>query len=46
MLISPCLPLVLGVSLIHKGSEGWPGQGPGTAFWQEKKKGEGKGPVL
>lgn len=37
------LPTSAPVSLIHKGYDGWPGQGPGMAFWQEEEKREGRG---
>ena len=41
VLISPFLSTSVPVSLIHKGYDGWPGQGPGMAFWQEEEKREG-----
>lgn len=37
------LPTSAPVSLIHKGYDGWPGQGPGMAFWQEEERGQGWG---
>lgn len=37
------LPTSAPVSLIHKGYDGWPGQGPGMAFWQGEEKREGRG---
>lgn len=30
------------LSLIHKGYDGWPGQGLGMAFWQEVERGRAK----
>lgn len=36
-------PTSAPLSLIHKGCDGWPGQGPGMAFWQEEGKREGWG---